>query len=360
MGDGSLGPSVWAVSDGRAGNAAQVRAVAQALGETRRWMRIAHIAGEGHRGAPITVSPRPPWTWMPASAWPLPRWSLPRGQRAALRAPWPTVWIGAGRRTAPLSAAVRRWSNGATYVVHILDPKLPPEAFDLLVTPQHDGLSGDNVVSTVGAPTYVSHDDQESAALTFADLADERGRSAIVILGGQSKAHTFSDEDASRLAGQLRQIAGLGWRLRITTSRRTPVDIVARFRALADEIGARFWAGPEDGANPYLAWLLFSDAAIVTEDSTNMLSDAAWHGLPIHIARLTGGSEKFDRLHKGLIGRKCARWFDGTLDSWAYEPLREADRVADRIVADLLARHPQPDFPSHELGKTAAPDWFGG
>jgi len=33
---GSLGPSVWAVSDGRAGNAAQVRAVLQALGYTRK------------------------------------------------------------------------------------------------------------------------------------------------------------------------------------------------------------------------------------------------------------------------------------------------------------------------------------
>lgn len=360
MGEGSLGPSVWAVSDGRAGNAAQVRAIAQALGETRRWMQIAHIPGEGHKGEALTVSPRPPWTWLPAHAWPLPRLSLPRRQREALCAPWPTIWIGAGRRTAPLSAAVKRWSQGSTYVVHILDPRLPPDAFDLLVTPQHDEVSGDNVISTVGSPTYVPHDDQETAALTFADLADERGRSAVVILGGRSKAHSFTSDDAERIGEQLRGLAGLGWRLRITTSRRTPVEIVAHFRALADEIGARFWAGPEDGANPYLAWLLFSDAAIVTEDSTNMLSDAAWHGLPIHIARLTGGSEKFDRLHEGLIARKCARWFEGTLDSWAYDPLREADRVADRIVADLLARHPQPDFPSHAQGKTAAPDWFGG
>ena len=51
-GPGSLGPSVWAVSDGRAGNAAQVRAIVQALGETRRWMKIGHVPGEAHRAEP--------------------------------------------------------------------------------------------------------------------------------------------------------------------------------------------------------------------------------------------------------------------------------------------------------------------
>jgi mitochondrial fission protein ELM1 len=33
----------------------------------------------------------------------------------------------------------------------------------------------------------------------FADLADERGKSAIVILGGNSKSHTFTEAAADRL-----------------------------------------------------------------------------------------------------------------------------------------------------------------
>ncbi|WP_273241226.1 MULTISPECIES: mitochondrial fission ELM1 family protein [Hyphomonas] len=354
---GSLGPSVWAVSDGRAGNAAQVRAVLQALGDTRRWIQIAHIAGEAHRADPLVLTPRIPWRWLPADKWPNPVVALPKDQRDLLGPPWPTVWVAAGRRSAALTRAVRELSGGKTLTVQILDPKISSDNFDLLVTPAHDEVSGPNVIQTIGSPSYFPPDLIEQAGQSFADLADERGKSAIVILGGNSKAHTFTDAAAERLDSQLRTLAGQGWRLRITTSRRTPVQIVARFRAMADEIGARFWAGPEDGENPYLAWLVFSDCAIVTEDSANMLSDAAWHNLPIHIARLEGRSEKFDKLHQSLIDHGAARLFGGVLETWTYPALREADRVADAIVAKLLERHPQPSMGGDDT-KVAPPDWM--
>ncbi|MEL6662612.1 MAG: mitochondrial fission ELM1 family protein [Pseudomonadota bacterium] len=343
------------VSDGRAGNAAQVRAIANALGSTLRWMRIAHINGDGHRSEPITLEPRAPWTWLPAKRWMAPLLALPSDQRKALAPPWPTVWLGAGRRTAPYSAEIKRRAGNATCVVHILDPKMEPGAFDFLVTPQHDGVSGANVISTVGSPSYFSPDDMEQAGQAFANLADEPGRSAIVILGGNSKTHTFTKGAAETLAMQLTALSAEGWRLRITASRRTPAPVIASMRALADRVGARFWAGPEDGPNPYLAWLMFSDAAIVTEDSANMLSDAAYHGLPVHMVRLHGRAPKFDRLHESLIQRGVARWFSGALETWDFEPLREADRVADAIVAKLLERHPQPDLGNEN--NVPAPDW---
>ncbi len=353
---GSLGPSVWAVSDGRAGNAAQVRAVVHALGETRRWMKIGHIRGEAHRPDPIVLTPRMPWTWLPADRWPSPLSALPADQRPQLQAPWPTVWIAAGRRSAAFTRAVREWSGGRTLTVQILDPHISPDNFDLLVTPKHDAVTGPNVIQTVGSPSYFSPHDIEETAQAFADLADERGKSAIIILGGNSKAHTFSEAAADRIDSQLRTLAGQGWRLRITASRRTPDPIRARFRQMADDIGAKFWSGTEDGPNPYIAWLTFSDVAIVTEDSANMLSDAAWHGLPLHIARLEGRSDKFDKLHDSLIANGAARWFDGLLETWTYAPLREADRVADAIVDKLLERYPQPDMGQSD--KVAAPDWL--
>lgn len=351
---GPLGPSVWAVSDGRAGNAAQVRALVGALGERTRWLKMAHIAGAAHLDDELVFKPRAPWTWLPGNAWPAPLLSLTPEQRTMLAPPWPTVWIAAGRRTAALSKYVREQSKGATFTVHILDPHISPSNFDLLVVPEHDDLSGPNVISTTGSPAHFSEDAIEDAGQTFANLADEPGRSAIVVLGGDSRVHRFTDAAADRLEAQLRRLAREGWRLRLTASRRTPIPIAARMRNMAAEIGARFWNGPHDGPNPYLAWLCFSNAAIVTEDSANMLSEAAWHGLPVHIARLEGRSDKFDVLHEGLIARGAAHWFDGTLDQWSYEPLREADRVADRIVAELLKRYPQPAL----AGSTVAPDWL--
>jgi len=353
---GALGPSIWAVSDGRAGNAAQVRAIASALSETRRWMSIAHIQGLGHRGDPLYLNPRAPLRWLPPSRAFKPLLALPQAERDVLAAPFPTVWVGAGSRTAPYSTGVRNWSGGETLTVHVLDPRTDTTDFDVLVTPRHDLSEGENVIQTMGSPAYFAADDIEAAGLAFADLADERGRSAIVVLGGDSRTHSFDKAAITRLDVQLRAVIASGWRLRITCSRRTPVPARAHFRAMADEVGAMFWEGASDGPNPYLAWLLFSDAAIVTEDSTNMLSDAAYFGLPIHMARLTGRSDKFDRLHESFISKGIARWLHGGLETWSYKPLREADKVADKIVEELLKRHPQPDMGSE--GSVVAPDWL--
>ncbi|MEO1659543.1 MAG: mitochondrial fission ELM1 family protein [Pseudomonadota bacterium] len=353
-----LGPSIWAVSDGRAGNAAQVRAIIAALSETRRWLQIGHINGQGHRAAPLTLHPRRPWTWLPGSNWPAPRMALPTAQRALLTSPWPSLWIAAGRRSAPYTAAVRGWSGQKTLAVQVLDPKSDPARFDLVIVPEHDALTGENVIKTTGSPTHFSEDAIEQAGQAFADLADETGKSAVIILGGDSKAHKFSRRAATDLISQLDRAATDGWRLRITCSRRTPVSVVSAFRQFADRVGAAFWANEQDGPNPYLAWLLYSDAAVVTEDSANMLSDAAWHGLPVHIAKLQGSAPKFDRLHASLIERGCARWLERTIDIWEYQPLREAGRVADRIIELLLERHPQPEIRDLDRTKTAAPDWL--
>ncbi len=352
----TLGPSVWAASDGRAGNASQVRALVQALGEPGRWMRIAHIAGAAHRQAPLLLNPRAPWTWLPADKWPIPLQALPASQRTQIAPPWPTLWIAAGRRSAAFTKLVRERSGGKTFTVQILDPYIDPSHFDLLVVPEHDGITGPNVVTTVGSPSYFGPDQLEETGQAFAPLADDTNRSVVVILGGNSKVHTFSPAAAARLEAQLRKLAADGWRLRITTSRRTPISVVAQFRKMADETGGRFWAGAQDGPNPYLAWLMFSKAAIVTEDSSNMLSEAAWHGLPVHIAALEGKAEKFDKLHASLIARGAARRFTGSLDQWVYEPLREADRVADLIVVRLLERYPAPEFKSG--GGAVVPDWM--
>ncbi|MEM7493399.1 MAG: mitochondrial fission ELM1 family protein [Pseudomonadota bacterium] len=332
------GPSIWQVSDGRAGNAAQVRAIVSALYNEERWARFSAITGQGHRSEPVLLSPRAPWTWLPGARWPFPLAALPNAQRYLFQPPWPTLWIAAGRRSAPYTRLIKRLSGGATFTVQMLDPKCDPNDFDLVVVPEHDGLSGPNVIQTIGSPSHFSEDAIEQAKADYRPPATGSGKTAIVILGGDSKAHTFTDEAAISLLRQLETALASGWALKLTTSRRTPPHIVERFRKFSEVSGSDFWAGPEDGPNPYLGWLIYADAAIVTEDSANMLCDAAWHGLPIHIARFEGSSAKFDRLHQSLINRGAARWFDGALEQWIYEPLREAERVAGMIVQALRDR----------------------
>jgi uncharacterized protein len=124
--------------------------------------------------------------------------------------------------------------------------------------------------------------------------------------------------------------------LLITTSRRTPEDVMALFRAFALEHKAGFFADEAtDGPNPYLAWLASADTALVTEDSTNMMTDAAFFGLPLHLLKLDGGDARFDRLHAGFIDAGAARWFAGSVESWAYPPVRDA-LVAAKAIVDRL------------------------
>lgn len=117
------GTSIWQVSDGRAGNAAQVRAVVAALREPSRWAQLSPRMGQGHRDAPIVLSPRAPWTWLPGARWPFALAALPGGQRDLFRPPWPSLWIAAGRRSAPYTRLVKRLSGGATFTIQMLDPK---------------------------------------------------------------------------------------------------------------------------------------------------------------------------------------------------------------------------------------------
>lgn len=352
----ALGPSVWVASDGRAGNAAQVLAIARALGEMSRWVNIAHINGKGHRAKPIELTPKGLQPLLPSTLWWSPMSALPKEQRDVIQEPWPTLFVGAGRKIAPYTRHVRRASGGSTLCVHIMNPQLPLSDFDLVVAPEHDQLVGENVLQIVGSPSYFPPEAIEDTELAFADLAEERGFKVAVILGGDSKSHKMTEASCEKLEKQLRDIAANGARLRIVCSRRTPTHARVRFRAFAEQTGSRFWESPADGQNPYLAFLLLSDAAIVTEDSTNMLSEVAYFGLPLHIAKLEGHNEKFSRFHKALVERGIARWFDGKVEHWHYEPLREIDRVADAIMTKLIEKFPQPTFEAPKEARQGDPD----
>ncbi|ACT58799.1 mitochondrial fission ELM1 family protein [Hirschia baltica] len=339
----AVGPSIWVVSDGRAGIERQAVAIAQALGELHRWANISHIRSTAHKSEPVRISPKAPQLWLPPQLWLAPLAALPKPQRDQLKAPWPDIWIGSGRRSVPYSMRVKKWSNGKTLVVQTQDPKVNPSHFDLVIPPEHDQLEGSNVLSTIGAPAHFSMGDLEQAALNFGDLIAEPGRKAAVIIGGTSKTHTLSETRAKELEQELRGLAAQGIRMWITVSRRTPEHARIRFRNMAEEVGARFWESETtDGPNPYLAFLSMSDLIFVTEDSANMISEAAWFGKPVYLLKLVGKSAKFDRLHQSFTKQGIARWYEGKVEHWPTEPVREIDRAADEIIKRLLEKHPKP------------------
>ena len=251
---------------------------------------------------------------------------------------WPDLWIATGRATLPLSARVRDRSGGRTFVVQTQDPRWNLAAYDLVVAPAHDGVSGPNVLSITGSPHRVTAERLAEGADAFAARLEPLPRPRVAaLIGGQSRAFDLTEahavELADRIAAAVEAAAGS---LMLTFSRRTPEAARAAITARLKHLPGLIWDG--EGANPYFAFLKFADHILVTEDSANMAAEAASTGVPVHILPMipVKPADKFARLHADLRQRGAARPFDGSLESWSYEPLGETDRAA-RAVLDRVA-----------------------
>ena len=139
---------LWVLTDGRPGNEAQALGLAEAI--ARR--RPASIALR--RVAPKAWTARlPAQLWhalgVHEGGWPFTAYNA-RVRR--IKPPWPDLAIGAGRRIAPLVAALRKLHGVKT--VQILDPCMPLADFDLVVAPEHDRvhgrMTGQNLIATLG------------------------------------------------------------------------------------------------------------------------------------------------------------------------------------------------------------------
>lgn len=307
---------IWAVTDGRAGIEAQAVGLAEAVAR----LRPAHIAVKriGWRAG----LGRLPWRLIP-----------PRARTGdPIEPPWPDIWIGAGRASLPLSTRMLTWAGGKTFVVQTQAPRAPLDRFDLVVPPEHDGLTGSNVFPILGAPNRLSPEALALARARFADQIDPLPHPRIaVIVGGRSKAHRLPPEAATGLARTIAQVVeATGGALMLSFTRRTPDPAKAVMTEALRQLPGVIWDGR--GENPYFAFLAAADAILVTEDSTNLATDAAATGQPLFTLSLPGHSPKLARFHEALRQRGIARPFVGDLTAEPYEPLAETDRAARELL----------------------------
>lgn len=313
---------LWTLTDGHAGNRRQVDALAAALdcGPVTDWL----------------LQPRLPWRVSAPRRFAGARNAFGPAFALALEQP-PRLAIGCGRQAA-LATRLLRECGGR--VVQILDPRIDTKHWDLVVAPEHDRLQGNNVVPLLGSLNPV--DDAwllqaRNAFATFAELPQPR---TAVLLGGSS-AHARFDRSAFEvLASKLEvSLARDGGSVLVTTSRRTPADLVAALRHRYVETPGPVWCGEADGANPYAGVLAWADRIVCSPDSVNMVSEACATTAPVFVfdpSRVSGRPRRFldSLLQSGRI-----RVMDTTLASFPVEPLRETARVA-AIVRERLGLSP--------------------
>lgn len=342
---------VWAVSDGRAGIEAQAVGLSEALARLVPCeVSVKRVGWKGRTG-------RLPW-WLNLlpRRWLTPESDIPLGEG---REAWPDVWVAAGRATLPLSIRAKRWSGGRTYVVQLQDPRAPATMFDLVIPPKHDRLSGDNVLPITGSPHRVTPARLAAEAQAFKAMIDPLPRPRVaVLIGGKSKAFDLSSERAAQLAHAIQiPLEQEGGSLMMTFSRRTPEPARALMTARLRHLPGVIWDG--EGPNPYFAFLAAADYVLVTEDSTNMATEAASTGKPVFVLKMDGSSMKFRLFHEELERQGAARPYGGAFHGWTYAPVNETDRAArevlKRLGVEIPDAEPAPVPPPELLEAPAKP-----
>ena len=247
-------PRIWLLIGDKAGDAAQLRVLAGALGWPTHEIALATN----------------PWHNLP---------NLLLGEsllssRLSLAPPWPDLVLWAGRRGTPIARWIRRASGGHTRLVNLGRPWAPHGAIDLVIgMPQYRPPARSNVL--------VAH-----VPLNRRSVESRGGDHLLLLVGGPAPPLAFGVAEAQRIGEDTRALAARhDMKLLVVASRRTP-------RAVADILGATEVSYGE----------ALSSAAriVVTGDSASMIADALFTGLPVDIATLPYARTPISLLTRGI------------------------------------------------------------
>jgi len=252
-----------------------------------------------------------------------------RPEDYGLKPPYPQIAIGCGRQAVAPLMALKKSLGKEIFTVYIQDPRLSPKNFDLVIAPEHDGLKGSNVVSIIGSPNRITKERMIVETLKFGEkLATLPSPRITMLIGGKSKSHHLDEDRHREHLKAADTILGQKMSLLITTSRRTPEFAIEDYNDLASK-NENVWVWNGNGENPYFAFLGAGDAILVTQDSTNMLTEACTTGKPVFTLPMAGKPGKFAILYKSLADRCNLSPFSGDFDAPDYSALKETERAAE-------------------------------
>ncbi|MBS7458492.1 mitochondrial fission ELM1 family protein [Coralloluteibacterium stylophorae] len=275
-------PSIWTLTDGAAGNRRQAEALANAL-----------VPAEP---LAVALAAAQPWRALAPRRLPGAGRAFGREFRERLRQP-PELAIGCGRQAALATRLLRRAGARA---VQILDPRIAPRHWDLVIAPEHDGLAGDNVIAVRGSLHPVDAAWLAAARAAHPELGALPGPRIGLLLGGPVAAVPWTPADLDALLRRVAgEVAAAGGSLLVSGSRRTPAWAAQAVRACAKGLPGLRWFGAGDGANPYPGLLGWADRLLVSADSINLLSEAAATTATLEVMLASG---RQDSRHARFLG----------------------------------------------------------
>ena len=136
--------------------------------------------------------------------------------------------MSCGRKSVIPSLALKKKYKEKVFTIHIQDPKVSIDKFDLIICPDHDSLEGENVIKTTGAIHYLS-DKEIIKEKNYLNIDKEEKKIIAFIIGGPNKYYAYSDKEIDFLFNKVKTIFTRDkYKLVIIPSYRTPTEIIKK------------------------------------------------------------------------------------------------------------------------------------
>jgi len=241
------------------------------------------------------------------------------------------VIISCGRKSVIPSIFIKKNSKKKVFNIHIQDPKVSLDNFDVVVVPQHDSLIGNNVISTKGAIHYLNTQEINENKNYLSNKIKSEKEIIALILGGPNNYYKYTKRNIENIFLKINEnFIKNNFQLIVIPSIRTPKDII---KFANEYYGKDHLVINEVDKRAYLSALGLSKFIVVTCDSSSMISETAIIGKPIYVAGIPASKDdyrfrKFISLFKEL---NIIRVLDSKIENWEYENLDETNRVAKEI-----------------------------
>ena len=241
------------------------------------------------------------------------------------------IIISCGRKSIIPSIFLKKNSKKKTINIHIQNPKISLKNFDFVIIPDHDGISGSNVINTKGAIHYLTNKEINDSKDYLLNKIEKNKDVITLVLGGPTKDYNYSNNNMLDIFSKInKRLKEYNLQLIIIPSNRTPKKTIQLAKEYFSE-GCIVIDKVDKSA--YLSSLALAKYIIVTCDSTSMISEAALTGKPLYVAmipplRNDARFEKFRNLFERL---NIIKKLEDKLETWNYEKLNEADRIASEI-----------------------------
>ena len=241
------------------------------------------------------------------------------------------IVISCGRKSVIPSIYLKKKFKNKILNIHIQKPKVALKNFDYIISPEHDGLSGENVLTSKGAIHYLTISEIDKNENYLKDRISKEKKTAALIIGGPNKYYDYNEKVLDEIFVKIENsFIKNNYQLIVVPSMRTPKNIINKAQNYfhKDQIVIL-----NVDKKAYLSSLKLADHIIVTCDSTSMISEAAITGKPIYVAQMPAikNNERFKQFFNLFESLNIIKELNTSVENWTYQKLDETNRIASYI-----------------------------